>query len=222
MNPLKLPQNAAKQAVIEGILPKYPIEVFNIPFIIHFIDTPSAPGAFAQLHYFEQIISCKGFSGKEFVKDLPPIFYQEIIRIFCDIQPVIGAQLLQQLDEFLETDESRNYWELFKITRPELVVNINERLNFLQRKWILVNVQKDKQDTVQLIGQIFDAIKPWLNSELYQRVQEVEESQRENVFYDDANIEKIDARIRAKAKKFKQSPQKLTNDLDEISIDEGK
>lgn len=219
MNPPKISQNAAKQAIIEGILPKYPIEVFNIPFVIHFIDTPSLPGALVQLHYFEQIVSCRGISGTEFMKDLPPIFYQEIIKIFCNVQPIISDQLLQQLDEFLETDESRNYWELFKVTRPELVITINEHLNFLQRKWILVNLQKDKQYTAQLIGQIFEAIKPWLNAELYQRVQEIEESQRENKFYNDSNIDKVDAQIRAKARKLKQVQQKLPNNLDEISIE---
>jgi hypothetical protein len=220
MYPLIIPQDSAKRAIIEGRLPKYSVKIFGIPLLFQFTDIASPSGPIHQLEYFEQIIFCPQLPDCQFLRELPSVFYHEIVRVFCETQSIVSDQIFQQLDDFLETDESRNYWGVYKNSRPELAITIiDNRLNYLQRKWILINAQKDKKDTVNFVTQVFDALKPWLNSELFQHIQEVEENCRENVFYDDDNMTQIDKQLQEKARKL-MAARKQTTNLDEITIED--
>jgi len=203
------------------------INVVGIPFTFKFTDyTLPIISNDKQLQFMEVVCRCKSFSGNQFIRELPPVIYKELLRTFLDFQTTVGMQLFCAVEEYITTAESRNYWEVFKASRPELVLNLkNNKFNVFQRKWILLNTAKDKQDNVELINSIFDVLKPWLNLDLFTKLQEITENRRENVFYNEENISKEDNRIREKARKLMQSSTVSTksslsnSNLDEISIE---
>ncbi len=221
--PLKITQEHAKQAVLNNEFPECTINVVGVPFTFKFTDrTLPIISDENQLQFMEKVLCCKSFSGNQFVRKLPPVIYKELLQIFLDFQTTTGTQLFHVIEEYANTAESRNYWEIFKMSRPELVLNFeNNKFNVFQRKWILLNTIKDKQDNVELINSVFDVLKPWLNLELFGKLQEITENQRENIFYNEEDMSKEDARIRKKAHDIKRTAtnKNSLNNLDEISIE---
>lgn len=225
---LRITQDDAKRAVIDGIFPQYSVDVLNIPFTFFFTDKPFPPSRREQLQYIESVVSCRQIPGSEFVKDLPIVFYRELVSTFITTQIRVGECLKDALAEFVKTDESRNYWELFKVTRPEIALKITDScLNAFQRHWILLNVMADKEDKVKFVGQIFDALKPWLNSDLFARMREHEENARENILFSDGHdMGEVDKKLREKARRIAENVKssntpgiQLPDDnLDEISM----
>lgn len=230
-SPLKITQDHVKQVIVDGVFPTHTVELFGVPFTFEFTDVQfPKDGRCTQLNFIERVITCRNLQGVQFVKELPPVLYRELVYSFLVFQADIGNQLFDALDAFLETSESRNYWEIFKHTRPDLAICIvNNRFNIYQRKWILINTQKDKKDTAELITQVFEAAKPWLNSELFARIKDEEQNRRDNAFYDEEDMSKIDKYLRQKAQETANNLTKQNDansdsqnnaDLDEISIEE--
>ena len=228
MNHQIVTKNHVRQAVINGVFPSRTITVCGLPFKFTFTDEtfPTAGGR-KQLQFVERVTSCEKLPGSHFVKKLHPVIYRELVYTFFDFQTTAGDQLFNILEEFADTPESRNYWEIFKATQPKLAINLAEGcLNTFQRKWILINTLKDKQDAANLISQVFDALKPWLNLDLFSQISKDAENCRENAFYNEEDMSVIDMQLKKKAQEayIKQQARKDVaqndNDLDEISIGE--
>jgi len=227
IQPIKITQEHARQVVLNSVFPECTISVIGVPFTFKFTDHSLPPiGGIEQLQFMERVLCCKSFKGTQFVRELPPIFYKELLQEFISFQTIVGDQLFRGVEEYAKTSESRNYWEVFKSVGPALTINLRDgKLNAFQRKWVLLNTIQDKQENVKLIENVFDILKPWLNLDLFAKMQEVEENRRENVFYNDDNIAQEDARLRMKAQKIAEQAKQNTkikidpDDLDEITIE---
>lgn len=228
--PIKITQDHVRQAILNNEFPECKLTLFNTPFTFIFTDrTPPSLGGLEQLHFMQNILKCGDIMGSVFIPKIAFVAYKELLKTFLQFQTYVGTRLFEELLEYVETGESRNYWELFKAAGPAAAITVNgSALNVFQQKWVLLNVAKDKRDNAELISHVFDALKPWLNTDLFVKVNESTQNQRENINYSDDDMAAEDARIRAKARQLAQQGAKkdgadidagVDDDLDEISVD---
>ena len=210
-----------RKIIFDGEFPTEVIAVHNIPFRFTFSDKVPSIDISKQVAFLENVIECKGISGHSFLKALPPIFFYSIVDTYIHFQIRLGKEFFELMEDFIKTPESRGLWAIYKKSRPEHIMTIDEKLNAFQQRWIVVNVSLDNEDTARMVLEVFEVLKPWLDKELFAKVREEEEHTRENVFYDEDNLEAMDKNLRAKAQKImaeKVNKQKSVEDPDIIVI----
>jgi len=218
-DPQKITQ--LRKIIFEGEFPVESVSVYGIVFDFVFSAVPFPLGFQNQLKFFDTVVTRRKISRK-FISFLPHPFFQEISDMYQSFQLRVGLDLLDTLEDFVKSPESRGLWGVYTHSKPEYIMNIiNDTLNAFQKQWILLNVSLDADDKAVMISNIFEALQPWLDKELYAKVQEEAEgssSTRKNVFYDDVFE---DVKLREKAKKLmKEKLEKvpIENDPDIITL----
>lgn len=171
---------------------------FSVEFFLRHY-TGISPHLSDNITVLEKCVEINGHFGKDVVKHLPEPLFDILLNMYRDFQYKSLHQLVSQMNVYVESDESRSQWLLAKAVGVlnTLSTEHNE-LNPLQRTWIVRNALQDKVDQTNLIIQTIDILKPWLNTELYNKVQERIANTRENIMFDeDESI--MDARIREQA-----------------------
>jgi len=213
--------------IFDGIFPSYTIVVKSASFQFIFTDEKiPVDNVEEQLTFFENVVNCWKCEGKEFVRTLPACFFYLIVNAYYDFQLSLGKILFDSVDDFTKLVESRSMWEIYK-RDPGRVMTVStlKKLNSFQKKWIIVNTQRDREDKSELISDIFDALKPWLDKELYSKIEEGKnQGSRENFFYNDENIDEVDKNIRKKAREVVQKSKQSSccsskDDLDIVKFE---
>lgn len=211
-----------RNAVVGGVFPSEIVMVKNVPFEFTFTDKDIARcnSLEEQVKFLAGIIKCRNISGTDFLRELPSAYFYPLQSAYTNFQLSTGYSLLEAVKDFVKSPESHGLWATYKHSNPVHVLNIvGDKLNMVQKKWVVLNVEDDTRDKMKLITDIFEIAKPWLDKELYTKIREHEEAMRENAFFDD---DKFDARLRAKAKKI-AAEQKgaIKNDGDIVVIEDG-
>jgi len=212
--------------VFEGKFPSKIVVVKNIPFKFILTDKISETNIQSQLSFLEKVVMCKGYSGDKFIKDLPITLFFEILNSYFDFQIGLGKKLFDTMPDFTRSFESRGLWEVYKHSNPGQVLNIEGKLNEFQKRWIMINSSLDRKENIDLIADVFDVLKPWLDKELFAKIEDNEELRRDNIFYDERNLEAMDKEFIAKAERMEKANKKVDtkddSDLDIITIDDEK
>jgi hypothetical protein len=210
-----------RKIIFDGEFPTEVVVVHNIPFRFTFSDKVPSIDISKQVAFLENVIECKGIPGHSFLKALPFVFFYSIVDTYVHFQIRLGKEFFELMEDFIKTPESRGLWAIYKKSSPEHIMVIDGKLNAFQQRWIVVNVSLDNEDTARMVLEVFEVLKPWLDKELFAKVREEEEHTRENVFYDEDNLETMDKKLRAKAKKImaeRAKEQKSVEDPDIITI----
>lgn len=213
-----------RNAIFLNTFPSKDIEIVGTIFHITFSPEPVPFKVEDILNYFTPLISIDNASGKDFLCALPfPLFTSLSIDYF-EFHRDTSSVLFESIKTFTETAESMNAWDIFKQVGPEYSITLEEKvLNSFQYVWVLHNIRKDTVRKHDLIHSVIDVLKPWLNPELYTRVNEKEGATRENYMFDDPEFEKEllrKADTILKEKKLESIQQVPNEDLDIIEIEE--
>ena len=204
---------------------KFPVEnvtIHGIPFQFILSDKAPTLNISAQVDFFENVMKYAGISGRTFFKKLPQVFFQPIVDAYISFQMCLCREFFGLMQDFVKTPESRGLWAVYKRSNPEHIMTIDGKLNMFQQRWIASNVSLDNTDNAHMILEILNVLKPWLDKEMFVKLQEEEKDMRENAFYNEDDLKKMDERLREKAKKIARdrvkSPLCDANDLDTTII----
>ena len=210
-----------RNVIIDG---KFPFEIIKVKdlqveFTFTDIGISPYPSLKELVQFLAKVTKCKGVDGPIFINSLPSVYLFLLQNTYMDFQFEVGCALMKAVENFVKLPESRGLWIVYTNSNPAHVLNIiNDRLNIVQRRWIILNAEIDTKNKMQLIEDIFDVAKPWLDKELYTRIKEHEDATRTNAFFDD---ETQDARLRAKAKKMAMNKTSTKAPEGDIVIVEG-
>ena len=208
--------------IIENKFPQIVFNIGDIYFSFDFDMEPFLSTVDGIVSYFEKIIIVhtkfgKSITGQEFLQDLPAPFLFLLLEQYQIKRSAILEDLSKQEEAFYNSNQSKYLWKVFKNAQPERVLTISNKLNIFQQNWVVFNSSQDDKDLSGLIFNIFDALKPWLNNELYHKVKQREENTRTNKYWDDDNM---DERLQQEAQNmFKKSKTLEEDDLDIIEIE---
>ncbi len=212
-----------RKIIFDGEFPTKIITVHGVRLQFIFSDKVPSIDISEQVAFLKKTVTnCKGISGHSFIEELPPVFFYAIVDAYVNFQINLGKEFFELMKDFVETPESKGLWAIYKKSNPEHIMVIDKKLNIFQQRWIVSNVSLDNADNARMVFEMFDVLKPWLDKELFVKLQEKEDNARENVFYDENNLEVVDRELREKAKKIvaERTAQKPVNndDLDIITI----
>ena len=162
------------------------------------------------------------YSGSMFIRELPIPIGHALISECIQFQNELGSSLFTSLKKWSLTFESRNLWTIFKETSISSVLTLpkNNKPSVFQRTWIIYNSIEDEVDRNKLIEDVIKTLHPWLNTELWVKMEERDETQRENWQFDDADI---DRKLQEKADRIakeRQLKNSESTDPDVIEIEE--
>jgi glycerol-3-phosphate O-acyltransferase len=120
------------------------------------------------------------------------IFFEKYIRFYSE-----WAKSLNELVEGIvkNDNQSKFAWEVSKRIGVDKTLHTSE-YNDAQLLWIFYNsVEEEKNkyiDRSNLIKNIFEALKPWLDKDLYLQMQEQEENSHENILFEEQTEEYLE------------------------------
>jgi len=206
-----------RNILVDGKFPSKKVNVKGIPFIFTFTDKnfyfDENKNLVDYVEFFSKVITYN-FRGKIIpITDFLGVYMYPLQKAYFEFQYNMTDMLLKALAEFVKSNESNELWLAYTHSNSSDVLTINKKLNLIQKRWIALNTVHDKEIQMQLISNIFDGIKPWLDKELFAEVEKQNTDTRENAFYDDATI---DQTLREKANRLKA--QKNTEPEPDIVI----
>lgn len=196
-----------RKILVDGKFPSETIKVKGVSFEFTFTDT--------DISRYNTVIDCAEFLLKVVkctvrdrvvpLTDLPSVYFYPLQIAYSEFQYTTLRTLLETTVKFTESAESRGLWLTYKHSDPSHVLSINHKLNLIQQRWVALNAMNDTKDNMEMITDIFEAVKPWLDKDLYTKIKEHTDAQRENAFYDD---DLYDTKLREKAKRVVMNQQK--------------
>jgi hypothetical protein len=181
------------ETVTTGKYPKTTFSLLNLNWIVD----PSDENIF-QLYHDERVqflksrISIAGISAEQFLDNLPFLIFEEICNHYAFASNTIINDIVDDMSAFIAESYSIALWELYKTCKNvDIITFVDNRPITAQKHWLLLNISRDKKDTHELITNIFEALQPWLDKELYAKIKEDKNdtNDRENIFYDDIEFE---------------------------------
>jgi hypothetical protein len=172
---------------IEGEYPEYQVDILGIPFIVRIPDINLSQNTSLefQISFLEKCVKTPILAGAEFVKELPFLYYVKLWNTLLEKWTKFQEMLDIELEEFIESDFSRSKWIIYKESKDSKLNLVNGTLTELQKRWICANAVEDKKEKHELIVNVIDALKPWLDHEMYFKLKESEKNTRVNAFYDE-------------------------------------
>lgn len=172
---------------------------FSVEFFLRHY-TGLSPYLTDNILLLEKCVEINNVPGKDAVKCLPEPLFDALLNMYRDFQFRSLHTLTVQMEEYLQSDESRAQWLLAKAAGVSTALTLESgELNPFQRTWIVRNSLQDKVDHTDLIVQVIDILKPWLDKELYAQVQDRITNTRENVMFAEEDESAVDQRIRDQA-----------------------
>ena len=212
--------------LVKNQFPVKHIRLVGTTFSVLFSPKPIPFNTTNIVEFFRPLLKIKGLTNPDFVDILPvPIFFT-LLSEYIPFYEETMTNLSELVYKFVETSESSNLWNVYKVNGAEFTLSlVDKQLNPFQYAWVVYNSHKDTKDKYELINTLFDAVKPWLNHELFVKMKEREDTARENwLFGDPAMDEKLQRRAETILKKKQESKQKKVNpeDLDIVEIEDKK
>jgi len=191
-----LSKQEIEKAIFEGVYPTRTIKIPPLTLILVINDKTSLPRNIEDwLNFFENACFIPGFQdSRVFLREVPFSFFEKLVREYIELYNNWMLSILLHMSEIVDEPSSKMTWCVFTKAPANKVLSIGNRLNAAQYYWIVFNTIEDKKDLSTLITDLFEAAKPWLNTELWSRVKDAESGEgsgRLNRFYED-QIRKFD------------------------------
>jgi len=90
--------------------------------------------------------------------------------------------IINNLEKYCETFESKLKWTLVKTTGVNTVLSLP--LSLEQSLWIFYCSKNDEKEKIELMIKLRDSLLPWINPELWDKVQKQKENARFNSAYE--------------------------------------
>lgn len=192
-----------KTAIFENTMPSKlvrPVKKlnWNVTFCIVEKSAPKTLEDFVDL--LANALNIPKYTPKEnllFLKSLSVNILNILFEKYLDFYEEWIKSLNAIIKDIVENDKQSKFeWELSKsIGIDKILHTVN--YNNAQLLWIFYNTMKEKKDkndyVIKLVDNIFDMLKPWLDKELYYKMEEVEENTRENVLFEEKTQEYVDS-----------------------------
>lgn len=207
-------QTAARDALISCIYPTSLHTQYGISYSFSLTPAALPPNQLDKIiSFLSDVVKVEGSD----VSSLPaPLFYR-ILDEYEEFYIDATHSLLSSIKVYSDTPESQRLWRLIRATSPEYVFGKEcAPLNFFREYWAALCCLQDKQETWETITTVFDAAKPWMNAELYQKIQK-QSSVRQNALMSDEDLDKRlieQGRLEAARRKAESS--------DDIYIEKGR
>lgn len=197
MNHLVLQQ--LRDVLIDGKFPSETVKVKGAVFEFTFVDRDISlcNTVMEIMDFLSKAVKCSVRGSVIPLIDLPSAYFYPLQIAYSTFQCTMLCTLLEMVSKFVESVESRGLWLVYKHSDPSYVFSINRKLNSVQQRWVMLNTVNDTKNNMEMVTDIFEGIKPWLDKELYAKIKEQEDTARENVFFNDPQY---DAKLRKKAK----------------------
>ncbi len=213
MNQIILQQ--LRNILIDGKFPSTIVKVEGVSFEFTFTDNDIilCNTVIDYIEFLSKVVKCTIHNVP--LIDLPSVYLYPLQTAYSEFQCNILRTLLDAVVEFVESAESQGLWLIYKHSDPSHILSIDCKLNIIQQRWIALNVVNDTKDNMEMIADIFENIKPWLDKELFVKIKEHTDDTRENVFFDD---DSYDAELREKAKQIAKAQQAAADDATTIIV----
>lgn len=207
MNQIVLQQ--LRNVLIDGKFPSEIIKVKGVSFEFTFTDSDiSFCNTITDcIEFLSKVVKCPVRDNVIPLTDLPSVYFHPLQIAYSEFQYTILNALLEAVVKFTESTESRGLWLTYKHSDSSYVLSINHKLNLIQQRWVALNAMNDTKDNMEMVTDIFEAAKPWLDKELYAKIKEHTEVSRENAFFDD---DLYDKKLREKAKRVAAQQKNTT------------
>lgn len=86
---------------------------------------------------------------------------------------------IKNLSDFVKKPESKFQWEIAQSIGISAVMQ--SPFSFEQKMWIAYASSTNRNDEKKFMMDVVDHLKPWINNELFQYVEKVRESKKENI-----------------------------------------
>lgn len=210
-----------RNVLIDGTFPSETVTVKGVSFEFTFTDSDISRCNTVSdcIEFLSKVVKCSVRNDVVQLTDLPSVYFYPVQTAYSEFQYTMLSTLLAAVKEFVKSAESYGLWLTYSHSDPSYVLSINRKLNLIQQRWIALNAMNDSKRNTEMVTNIFDAAKPWLDKELYVKMREHSEEMRENVFFDD---DTYDAKLREKAKQVAAAQQKAApkTDSDIIVVEE--
>lgn len=208
-----LSQQKIERAIFEG---KYPTKIIKIPpltLILVVNDRFHMPNSVEDwFTFFSNAAFIPGLpDSRLFLREVPFSFFERLIQEYTALHNNWMSSVLIHMNAIVESSRSQMAWRVTNKVDPTKVLPLGDRLNTAQYYWVVYNTIQDKKDRATMIADLFEAAKPWLNVELWSRMEEEKEggSGRQNILYEEQIREFED----------KLSQQQPITDTDDISME---
>lgn len=219
MNQIILQQ--LRNILIDGKFPSKTVKVKGVLFELTFTDNDIAfcNTIIDHVEFLSKVIKCSTVYNEVVpLTTLPSIYFHPLRIAYSEFQYTTLNILLEAVVKFTESAESYGLWLTYKNSDASYVLSINRKLNLIQQRWVALNSMNDVKDKTEMITNIFNAAKPWLDKELYAKIEEHTKDTRENRFFDD---DTFDTKLREKAKQV-AAQQNCNEESDIIIVEEEK
>lgn len=211
-----------RSVLIDGKFPSKIVKVKGVSFEFVFTDNDTAASTTIvdYIEFLSKVIKCTVRGNTVPLIDLPGVYFHFLRTAYAEFQFTTLNILLEAVIEFVKSAESRGLWLTYKHSNSSYILSINGdgKLNLIQQRWIALNAMNDTKDRMEMITDIFEAVKPWLDKELYTKIKEHTKKTRENVFFDD---DSYDTELREKARNIAtQQNVDVEDENDLITIEE--
>lgn len=205
MNQITLQQ--LRNALIDGKFPSETVKVKGVSFEFTFTDSDISLCSTVTdcIEFLSKVVKCSTRDRVVQLIDLPGVYFHSLYATYSEFQYITLSALLNAVVVFTESAESHGLWLVYKHSNPSHVLSINGKLNLIQQRWVALNAINDAKNNMEMVTDIFEAAKPWLDKEMYKVMKEHTEEMRENVFFDDGAY---DAKLREKAKRVVKAQRK--------------
>jgi len=202
MNQIILQQ--VRNILIDGEFPSTTVKVKGVSFEFTFTDNDITlcNTVIDYIEFLSKVVKCTMYNVP--LIDLPSVYLCPLQTAYSEFQCDILRTLLDAVVEFTKSAESQGLWLIYKHSDPSHILSIDRKLNLIQQRWIALNAMNDTKDNMEMITDIFEAAKPWLDKDLFTKIKEHTDDTRENVFFDN---ELYDTELREKAKQIAEAQQ---------------
>lgn len=210
MSQAYLTRQAIESAIFEGIHPTKLIKIPPLTLVTVISDRALPPRNSEEwLNFFENALFIPGLSDSRiFLREVPFSFFERFVEEYTDFYQLWLVSVLMHMPKIIDCSRSRLAWQVYTKSPADKVIPIGERLNTAQYYWVAFNALKDKGEVVTTISDLFNALKPWLNWEMWKQSEEDTEA-RVNIFYDD-QVRDFDRKRGVKSEE---------TDVDEITLE---
>ena len=211
MDPIALQQ--LRNVLIQGKAPCKVVDVAGIACTFTFTDTDifNCDTIVDGIEFLEEFAVCRTRNTIIPITSLPGVYFSSLHNAYAKFQLTMLDILLNNVKLFVESTESYGLWLTYTHSDPAYVLTFDRKLNIIQRRWVALNAMRAEQHKMEMLGDVFEAAKPWLDKDLYKALKEQENDEtRLNAFYDD---EAQDAQLREKARRMMDDTSETDGDI---------
>lgn len=184
-----LSQQEIEAAIFEGTYPTKIVKIEDIDSVFVIYDRKIPATVLGWLDFFRDAIYIPGIKDSTiYLQTLPLPAFHFLIRKYKSFYDTWVTSVTTHAPKIVHTNKSRVTWLACKHVNVDQVIPVQDRLNIAQYFWVILCEAEDTNTRNQLILDVFEMVKPWLDKELWQHIQEKEgegENTRINRLYEE-------------------------------------